>query len=100
MRSMRGTCTVVIYLIGLISIMGMSACGKAGTEPDAVVTGTDTVVTEPNVTAGEPDQTAPDYTERRLQALPGELPMETTTEEWNEGEEFVSCIGCRRMKIS
>lgn len=59
------------YLIGLISIMGMSACGKAGTEPDAVVTEPDAVVTEPNVTAGEPDQTAPDYTERRLQALPG-----------------------------
>lgn len=90
MRSMRSTRTVVIYLIALISVMGMSACGKTGTdtvvtEPAAVVTGTDAVVTEPV-------QTVPDYTERRLQALPGELSMETTTEEWNENEEFVSYV--------
>lgn len=38
---------------------------------DTVVMGTDTVVTEPDVTEEKLDQTAPDYTERRLQTLPG-----------------------------
>lgn len=72
-------------LIALISIMGMSACGK--TEPDVKVTEPDAIVAEPDVIITEPEQAVPDYTERRQQAIPGELPMETTTEEWSgEGE--------------
>lgn len=75
------------YLIAFISIMGMSACGK--TEPDVKVTEPDAIVTEPDVIITELEQVVPDYTERRQQVLPDELPMETTTEEWSEKGETV-----------
>lgn len=81
MRSMWSTRTIIVCLFCLISFVEMSACGKN------VLDEVSPIVESTTETETDAEKTIPGYTERRLQVLPGELPMETTTEEWDEKED-------------